>query len=86
MDATPQSSTPPGWIILLQPPGRPSGAGGFSKELYRRVGILGAEAFPREVEENMKKVGDAFCHTCLPAREAFTRRDPRRGARLSLTA
>jgi hypothetical protein len=61
----------PAGLGHIQPPGRPSGAGGFSRELYRRVGILGAEAFPREVVENVKKVGDAFCHTYQSGRDAL---------------
>ena len=61
----------PAGLGHIQPPGRPSGAGGFSRELYRRVGILGAEAFPREVVENVKKVGDAFCHTYQRGRPAL---------------
>ena len=52
----------PAGLDHVRPPGRPSGAGGFSKEIYRRVGISGDKAFPREVVENVKKVGDAFPH------------------------
>jgi hypothetical protein len=53
----------PAGLEHLRPPGRPSGAGGFSKEIYRRVGISGNKAFPRGVVENVKEVGDAFPHS-----------------------
>ncbi len=52
----------PAGLEHLQPPGRPSGAGGFSKEIYRRVGISGDKAFPREVVENTKEVDGVFPH------------------------